>query len=231
MRFCIRSAAAGVGIQFQASDTQGALLFLRRKAIREDVNHARRKVFEDYIRKHYKSWYAYARQQDLEFPHGQIMLVTGCDKAAEWDSAVFSSNIKGAGITLFGGLPTVASGELSISSAWESGTSVQCRSGPVCESESTLKYDQTIFIRGYRVCERHWFGPKIIKAAAEPQSPESEDQEPDQEFLLVDEEHPDNANLILESIPRDGQVSELLFKCFYAVDLRRYRSPTLLVLC
>ena len=98
-----------------------------------------------------------------------------------------------------------ASGELSISSARESGTSVQSRSGPVCESES------------------------IIKAAAEPQSPESEDQEPDEEFILVAEEHPDNADLILESIPRDPQVIELLFACFYVVDLCRYRRTAQLL--
>lgn len=98
-------ALAGAGIQFSCSKSQGAVLFLRRRAIREDT--CSRMDFKDYILQNYRSWYHFANDRLRRgVKSGQIMLVTGCDKTAEWASAVFADRNRSAGIT-FSGKPDI----------------------------------------------------------------------------------------------------------------------------
>lgn len=193
----------GAGIEFACSDSQGAVLFLRRRAIRQDTY--RKQAFEHYIRRHFRSWYQFANDRhEFGLGNGEIMLVTGCDKTAEWASAVFTHKGRRAKISLFGGLPTVISGELTLTGSWETSSDVQHRSGPICDP-GNVKYDQTVFIRGYRIRERFLILPKLMKAAAEPQPPEPRDGEEDASQLYRAQGARDS-DCILEPIPNTRPV-------------------------
>lgn len=113
-------------------------------------------------------------------------------------------------------MPTIASGELTISGSWEYSPSVQYRTGPTCDS--TVKYDQTVFIRGYRIRERPILAPKVIQAAAEPRAPGSKDRDLDPDAIA-----PDLDTTELEYVPDDAAVSELFYLAYAFVESRATR--------
>ncbi|KAL0948303.1 hypothetical protein HGRIS_010895 [Hohenbuehelia grisea] len=177
------------GIQFTCSDRQGAVLLLTRKGIREDI--LALDLCKEYAKEHYESWYDFAnRQLRLGLNNGDIILVTGCDKTAEWATAAFNERSRGVGISFYGGFPMVGGAEVSLSGSWQTGTSVQHRSGPVSDC-GDVKYDQTIFIRSYKVKESITGAPKVIRAASEPR--DDERSGPEQDSLAVPVEDPMDA--------------------------------------
>lgn len=133
---------------------------MRRIGIRDDTY--QRSDFEEYTLQHFRSWYTFANDRLRRgVKPGQILIVTSCDKTAEWATAAFATKGRNTRISFSGGLPAAVNGELALGGAWERNTSVQHRTGPLCGDE--IKYDQTVFIRGYRVRERTLLAPKVIK--------------------------------------------------------------------
>ncbi|KAJ7284464.1 hypothetical protein C8J57DRAFT_693247 [Mycena rebaudengoi] len=160
----------GAGVHFWCSRKQGAILHLSLKAIREEAQ--ARQAFESYTLRNFPNWYEFANNVLFRgVKNGDIMLITGCDKTAEWASAVFDERSRNAGISLIADVGPVASAELTLTGRWESSTSVQHRSGPIYDDPELVKFDQAIFIRGYKVLERKIRAPKIIRAEAEPRPP------------------------------------------------------------
>ncbi|KAJ7183263.1 hypothetical protein C8R46DRAFT_512010, partial [Mycena filopes] len=166
----------GAGVHFSCSRRQGALLHLSKPAIREEA--LAREAFETYILRNFPQWYDFANAVLFRgVKNGEIMLVTGCDKTMEWSSAVFDERCKDAGISLQaqGAIPGL-SASVTFSGKWDTTSSIQHRSGPIQDCDPP-KVDQTIFIRGYKILERRIRTPKVIRAAAEPRSPSSSDDE------------------------------------------------------
>ncbi|KAJ7470754.1 hypothetical protein FB451DRAFT_1135071 [Mycena latifolia] len=166
----------GAGVHFSCSRKQGALLHLSRPAIREEA--LAREAFETYTLGNFTNWYDFANTVLLRgVKSGDILFVTGCDKTFEWASAVFDERSVNAGISLKADAVPGVSAELTFSGRWDTTSSIQHRSGPIQEDIEVPRIDQTVFIRGYKILERTIRSPKVIRAAAEPRPPSSnEDQ-------------------------------------------------------
>ena len=77
----------------------GALLTLPFDGLDEDL--IRTKVFEDYIRDHVDSWFAFARRYNYDVERMEdLILVTGCTLVTSWGVAAFVDNTADAEISL-----------------------------------------------------------------------------------------------------------------------------------
>ena len=84
---------------FRCRKKLGAFLSLPFDGYREDV--IRTKGFEDYIRDHCKSWFAFAQRNRLDVQRMEdIVLVTGCTLVTAWAAAVFVDSNLDSDITL-----------------------------------------------------------------------------------------------------------------------------------
>lgn len=143
--------------------------------------------------KHYRSWVHFARENLGRDVHVRdLVLVTGRDLTKQWATATFLEKAKDAGISFqvgdgFGSL--LGQAGLSLWGSWSSNTLVPHRSGPVAvvppeevvssqlriegsndqpvSPSVSNKYNQCVFLRGFRVRERTRLFPRVIKAAAE----------------------------------------------------------------
>jgi len=69
----------------------GALLFLPHGAYRRDI--IRKKAFEDYIRDHVVSWFAWTQDNKLGVERiEELILVSGCTLATSWAVVAFVDN-------------------------------------------------------------------------------------------------------------------------------------------
>jgi len=157
------------------------------------------------------------------------MLVTGCDKTAEWALAAFEDKHRNAGISLTGSLPlATAQLDLTIERRWEQSNSAQHRTGPSCGVGSEIKFDQTVFIRGYKLLERHFLAPKVIKAAAGPRTPNPKDRDQSPDAAQSDGSPGEVwSELVLETIPGDEPVGTK-FSFENMKELRRFRRSSTL---
>ena len=184
--------APGAGIKYTCSKEEGAVLAIKPYAIREDLRPS--KIIKDYVLRNYEHWYDHAEGNlglDLDRTKGQIIFVTGCDKTAEWDAFAWISDSGQVSLTLRGGAPAAASGALSIGRKWEMSSSIQHRSFPVAMDLSYLqgglsstsagtpvgaqdapsannRFNQCVFVRGYKVQKKLRIWPQVIKAGAGP---------------------------------------------------------------
>ncbi|KAJ7433104.1 hypothetical protein FB451DRAFT_1155377, partial [Mycena latifolia] len=196
----------GAGVHFSCSRKQGALLHLSRPAIREEA--LAREAFETYTLGNFTNWYDFANTVLLRgVKSGDILFVTGCDKTFEWASAVFDERSVNAGISLKADAVPGVSAELTFSGRWDTTSSIQHRSGPIQEDIEVPRIDQTVFIRGYKILERTIRSPKVIRAAAEPRPPSSnEDQKDFSMSTQRDRSTSEEWEWAVESIPGESQV-------------------------
>ncbi|KAI0285688.1 hypothetical protein BC826DRAFT_113392 [Russula brevipes] len=166
----------------------GALLSLPHKAVREDT--IRTKVFEDYIRDHVASWFAWSQKNRLDVERMEdLILVTGCTLAKSWATAAFCDPTANSQVSL------------SVQSHDDGRASFTWRSihGSVMNDNS--RHDpniphpnQCVFIKGFRA-KRAWFRTKLIRAAAEP--------------LPDDPDNRDEDDIQVTSVPYAPKVSSL----------------------
>ena len=159
---------------------QGAALVTKYQTRREDVQ--RVGTFENYVKRHYNSWVAFAR----ETGHGNDInpvLVTGVDVTRDFAMMSYSNDDD----DLRCEFTTSAPGEASASvwGTWHTTGSVHTNCGPQLRSfaspqimdtvasdvknvaTNSDEYDQCVFIRYYTMRKRLGI-PKVIKAGAGP---------------------------------------------------------------
>jgi len=91
-----RSLNSGV---YSCKRRHGALLALPFDGLEEDV--IRTKVFEDYIRDHVDSWFAFSRRYNLDVERMEdFILVTGCTLVTSWGVAAFVDTTSDAEVSL-----------------------------------------------------------------------------------------------------------------------------------
>ena len=92
----LRSLNSGV---YSCRKRHGALLALPFDGLEEDI--IRTKVFEDYIRDHVDSWFAFSRRYNLDVERMEdLILVTGCTLVTSWGVAAFVDSASDAEISL-----------------------------------------------------------------------------------------------------------------------------------
>jgi len=92
----LRSLNSGA---YSCKRRHGALLALPFAGLEEDV--IRTKVFEDYIRDHVDSWFAFARRYNFDVERMEdLILVTGCTLVTSWGVAAFVDNTSDAEVSL-----------------------------------------------------------------------------------------------------------------------------------
>ena len=173
---------AGVGFRFSCTNRLGAVLVLKQQASREDLFDG--KHFRSYILEHVGSWYEFADSLGFIVSEGDIFMVRGCDKTAEWALAAFENKSGEAEIFFNGAYMSVAGARVCVKGSWGHFSSGQHRSGPLnspnlstidaagyarLANDPDSRFNQPIFLRTWRVGRRRFMLPRSIKAAAEPQ--------------------------------------------------------------
>lgn len=133
-------------------ESEGAALLLEAGANRHEVVNLAK--FRSFLVKHALFLHDYAvRQRGEEFDSGQLMVVTGCDKATHFASTVFSDGTNAYATTLAmpgeePSLPVTADHAKIYGTTL---TSSRHRSFP---SETP---NQSVFLRGFKICLRQEF--------------------------------------------------------------------------
>lgn len=98
-KFLLSPVDGNVITSFRCRKKLGAFLSLPFDGYREDV--IRTKAFEDYIRDHCESWFAFAQRNRLDVQRMEdIILVSGCTLVTAWAAAAFVDNNLDSDITL-----------------------------------------------------------------------------------------------------------------------------------
>ncbi|KAF8521310.1 hypothetical protein JB92DRAFT_1817718 [Gautieria morchelliformis] len=172
---------AGTTFNFKTSSTKGAILMTKYQTFCEDAERWGR--FEDYMRQHYQSWHDHANKLGHRVKLEDILFITGHDMTRDFDMVAFSSDSKEAGIKFSAGIPGVGSATTAAWGTWDSSISVSRNFGPQPRDppgdlqlltynthpmDSFPKYNQCVFLRGYRIKRRARIVPRVIRAAAGP---------------------------------------------------------------
>ena len=151
---------------------------------REDIQ--REQIFEEYTRRHYDSWVAFARQGG----HGsdvKPVLVTGVDMTRDFATMSYLNNGVRLRSEFTASVPGVVSASASAWGTWRTEGLVHTNCGPqLCLPPSSTQttdlalpsvsrielvsgeYNQCVFVRYYTVRKRPLLTPRVIKAAAGP---------------------------------------------------------------
>ena len=181
---CSRMLEPGFSVSFELSEKQGAALVTKYPTYREDIQ--REQVFEDYTRRHYDSWVAFARKGG----HGndvKPVLVTGVDMTRDFAMMAYSNNGVRLKSEFTASVPGVASASASAWGTWRTEGLVHTNCGPQSclpppptqtadPTSSTVshiepvseEYNQCVFVRYYTMRKRPLSIPKVIRAAAGP---------------------------------------------------------------
>ncbi|KAJ7284480.1 hypothetical protein C8J57DRAFT_1669580 [Mycena rebaudengoi] len=89
----------------------------------------------------------------------------------------------------------------------QNSASVQHRSGPIYDDPELVKFDQAIFIRGYKVLERKIRAPKIIRTEAEPRPPSVDEDSGDSSATSSTTGGSSEFEYIVQSIEGDSTAS------------------------
>ena len=179
-----RALQPGFSISFELSEKQGAALVTKYPTYREDVQ--REQIFEEYTKRHYDSWVAFAR----EAGHGsdvKPVLVTGLDMTRDFAMMSYLNNGVRLKSEFVASVPGVASASASAWGTWRTEGLVHTNCGPqACLPPSPAQaadplssgagrtepiseeYNQCVFVRYYTMRKRRLLIPKIIKAGAGP---------------------------------------------------------------
>jgi hypothetical protein len=145
-------AGAGAGIEFHASTSEGAILYLPEGASRTNLLNVEK--FRNQAIKHSRDWYYFVNVTlGRRAPNGSLYLVTGCDKSPSWGVASFSKGQGGGGLTLKL-IAQVAQANASYSHAWETTCGVNARYGPYPPNHDRGVNNQAVFIRGFTLSLR-----------------------------------------------------------------------------
>ncbi|KAJ7027269.1 hypothetical protein C8F04DRAFT_1122926 [Mycena alexandri] len=140
---------AGVGIEISCSATLGASLILPHGASSSDLLPLR--VFREYILAHAKSWFEFLAAQQRPVQDLNLYLVTGCDKATSWGTAVVAKTTNSGEVTMKLG-PTGIAGHAEYS--WDNSSYNRgfAQAGPHRKpGEESWGENQCVFLRGYSV--------------------------------------------------------------------------------
>ena len=174
----------GFSISFELSEKQGAALVTKYPTYREDIQ--REQIFEEYTKRNYDSWVAFARGAG----HGsdvKPVLVTGVDMTRDFAMMSCSSNGVRLKSEFTVSVPGLASASASAWGTWRTEGLVHTNCGPqqclppsstqpVASTSSgtshaepvSEEYNQCVFVRYYTMRKRTLLIPKVIKAAAGP---------------------------------------------------------------
>jgi len=179
-----RMLEPGFNVSFQLTEKQGAALVTKYPTYREDIQ--REQIFEEYTKRHYDSWVAFAR----EAGHGndiKPVLVTGVDMTRDFAMMSYSNNGVRLASEFTASVPGVASASVSAWGTWRTEGLVHTNCGPqLCRPPSSTQamdsmssdnsrtevvsdeYNQCVFVRYYTVRKRPLLVPKVIRASAGP---------------------------------------------------------------
>lgn len=167
-------------ISYRCRRKLGAFLSLPYDGYREDV--IRTKAFEDYIRDHCESWFAFAQRNRLDVQRMEdIILVSGCTLVTAWAAAAFVDSNLDSEISL--GSQTLGSSGATFQ--WHFAREIN-QSVAYNNSQERVDPPQTqcVFIRGFRA-KRIFLGLYTgLRAAAEP-LPDSPDRRRDGEMQVT----------------------------------------------
>ncbi|TFY60560.1 hypothetical protein EVG20_g7374 [Dentipellis fragilis] len=193
--FAVPMAGGQISLKFSCSRRRGAVLVLPEDAQRVDTRS--RAAYEDYTREHCERWHALTDRLRLGLRLEDHILVTGCDRTTTWAVAAFTSVDFDSRISLSVDFAGVGSASFASSMSWTHDGSAQYNWGPdqrtsVSTAELTravtsggeisspsaatdqlqkpinTKFNQCVFVRGFRAKRRSRFLPVKLKAAAEP---------------------------------------------------------------
>jgi hypothetical protein len=105
-----RPVGPGTSFSFKLTGKRGAALMTRYQAYREDT--LKKSAFERYIKKHYDSWVAFARDQDYG-DDVKPVLVSGFDRTKDFAMATYSNDDASFESDLFISVPMLASASAS----------------------------------------------------------------------------------------------------------------------
>ena len=171
----------GTQLSFELTEKQGAALVTKCQTYREDIE--LESAFEEYTKRHYDSWVAFAR----DARHGndvKPILVTGVDMTRDFAMMAYANN----GTRLSSEFTIlVTSTSASVWGAWRTQGLIHTNCGPqVCNllpvsdtassgSAETAQVDTTptghnqcVFIRYFTIRKRALMFPKVVRAAAGP---------------------------------------------------------------
>ena len=167
-------------ISFQLMEGRGAALVTKYPTYREDIRRAG--TFEKYVKQHYASWVAFAR----ETGHGDVnpILITGVDRTRDFAMLCYSSNHGDLRCEFTRSAPSVTTGW----GTWQTTGLVYTNHGPQLHRPPSNtqamelprtgnsrtervsdedEYDQCVFVRYFTVRKRLGI-PRVLKAAAGP---------------------------------------------------------------
>ncbi|KAH9481558.1 hypothetical protein JR316_0006085 [Psilocybe cubensis] len=83
-----RVSESPLHLKFRSSEPEAAVLILPDGASREDLEISR---LQEYLKSHAESWIQYFNEGKLPYciPNGDIYIITGCDKAPSFSTAIF----------------------------------------------------------------------------------------------------------------------------------------------
>uniref|UniRef100_A0A0W0G752 G domain-containing protein n=1 Tax=Moniliophthora roreri TaxID=221103 RepID=A0A0W0G752_MONRR len=146
----------GGGIEISFNYDSGAVLMPPNGASRLDCSH--RAVFRECAQKNAHNWYQFVNGTlGREAENGSLYLVTGFDKTDSWETALFDSTHSSRSCVLTFSTGGVADGRmrLSQSSIIQSSVASRC-------STTTGKYNQVLFIRGFRISLRQGLHARLL---------------------------------------------------------------------
>lgn len=173
----------GASFSFELTEKQGAALVTKHRTYREDIEHE--SAFEEYIKRHYDSWVAFARNAR----HGndiKPVLVTGVDMTRDFAMIAYSNNGTHLSSEFTTSVPLLASASIAAWGTWNTQGMVYTNCGPqlcsppspgtpdsssadIAQIDTTPnEYNQCVFIRYYTIRKRALMFPKVVKAAAGP---------------------------------------------------------------
>ena len=181
-----RTLQPGFSVSFELSEKQGAALVTKYPTYKEDIQ--REQIFEEYTKRHYDSWVAFARKAG----HGSDVnpvLVTGVDMTRDFAMMSYLNNGVRLKSEFVASIPGVAAASASAWGTWRTEGLVHTNCGPqACLPPSPApaeavdpspsgtgrmepvseEYNQCVFVRYYTMRKRPLLIPKIIRAAAGP---------------------------------------------------------------
>ena len=131
-----RMLEPGFSISFALTEKQGAALVTKYPTYREEIQ--REQVFEEYTKRHYNSWVAFAR----EGGHGndvRPVLVTGVDMTRDFAMMAYSNSGVNMSSEFTTSIPMIASAYASAWGVWRTEGLVHTNCGPdLCRPPSSV---------------------------------------------------------------------------------------------
>lgn len=224
------SQSNGGGFSFKVNDERGAFLLLKEKAVLKELHETGNLI--RYIRTNHSEWLEFITNElDYVLQREDIIFISGTVKTTEWAvGAFFNHEHEGSFDVTFNAGPWASSSAgFKISS--NTSVNVQHREGPSLaiargpnappitqghetEGFDAVPYNQTVFLHYYKVKNRTFLWPKVLKAAAGPDDLPTDEGDEDEGGVAVRVEH-DSAEPEVERVPSLPKVnkSKISYSC------------------